>query len=37
MITLKTRPLFVCLLAATSAFAAIDKGEWTLSQSEDPH
>ena len=32
----KFTPLFVCLLAATSAFAAVDKGEWTLSQSEDP-
>ena len=26
----------VCLLVSTSAFAAGEKGEWTLSQSDDP-
>ncbi len=31
----KTTTLLVCLFTAASAFAAVDKGEWTLSQSDD--
>jgi len=36
MTKLNIQTLLVCLLASSSIFAAVDKGEWTLSQSEDP-
>jgi len=35
MTTRKMPSVFLCLLACTCAFAAVDKGGWTLSPSED--